>query len=125
MVIRKSIVAALALLASSAGVSAPDAAAAESEYQSAVRYLDQGWNRDTTNWWYFASQGTVFMPYEWFLALEQADGLELFTAPGHMGRLGFLVEPRNPTYNPDGLPVGFAKRQLDLAAKPYSCWKGN
>jgi hypothetical protein len=39
--------------------------------------------------------------------------------------MGFLVEPRNSTYNPDGLPVGFAKRQLGLGKEPYSCWRGN
>jgi hypothetical protein len=99
--------------------------AEESGYRGAVRYLEQGWDSDTSNWWYYVSQGTVFMPYEWFLALEQADGHELFNAPGHMNRLGFLVDPPDPRYNPDGLPVGFAKRQLALDQGLYQCSKGN
>ena len=41
-------------------------------------YLDQGWGYDTAEWWYHVSQGTVFMPYQWFVALEQASGDALF-----------------------------------------------
>lgn len=98
---------------------------ADEAYSGAVRYLDQGWSADTANWWYFISQGTVFVPYEWFLALEQAEGQELFSAPGHMSRLGFLVDPPHSKYNPDGLPVGFAKRELALDQGIYGCWEGN
>ena len=65
-------------------------------YESALKYLDQGWSHETANWWYYLSQGTVFVPYEWFLALEQADGQELFASPGNMSRMGFLVDPPNP-----------------------------
>src|ERR1700730_5756271 len=43
-----------------------------------VSYLDQGWGYDTAEWWYHISQGTVFMPYQWFVALEQASGDALF-----------------------------------------------
>src|SRR5262249_39839870 len=100
-------------------------AANEKDYRSAISYLEQGWNRDTSNWWYFESQGTVFMPYDWFLALEQADGHELFSAPGHLSRLGFLVDPPDARYNPDGLPVGFAKRELAQYKGVYACQKGN
>src|SRR4029077_20567209 len=39
-----------------------------------VLYLDQGWGYDTAAWWYHVSQGTVFMPYHWFISLEQAAG---------------------------------------------------
>jgi hypothetical protein len=90
-----------------------------------ITLLDQGWEAETARWWYFLSQGTVFMPYEWFLALEQADGRELFTAPGHMARLGFLIGPADPKYNPHGLPVGFAKRELRLPGQPYAVWQGD
>jgi hypothetical protein len=65
------------------------------------------------------------MPYEWFLALEQAEGRELFSSPGHMSRLGFLVDPPHPRYNPHGLPVGFAKKTLALDKGIHACWKGN
>ena len=107
------------------GRSSAQQAASGEAYGGAVTYLDQGWSVDTTKWWYFVSQGTVFAPYEWFLAFEQAEGQELFSAPGHMSRLGFLVDPADPEHNPDGLPVGFAKRELTFDQLPYSCWSGN
>ena len=94
-------------------------------YHAGAVYLDQGWDQDTTQWWYRVSQGTVFMPYAWFLALEQPVGEELFSAAGNLERLGFLPDPPGPQ-NPHGLPVGFSKRPVDLPdLKPYACWKGD
>jgi hypothetical protein len=84
-------------------------------------YLDQGWGHDTAEWWYYVSQGTVFMPYQWFIALEQASGDELFAATDHLERLGFLADVPSAA-NPRGLPVGFSIRQLDWPSKQY--WKG-
>jgi len=43
---------------------------------------------DTAEWWHHVSQGAVFMPYQWFIALEQASGDELFAATDHLERLG-------------------------------------
>jgi RoxA-like, cytochrome c-like len=101
------------------------AAAQSAPYSGHATYLEQGWTSDTARWWYFLSQGTAFMPYEWFLALEQPVGTELFSAPGHMQRLGFLIEPPDQRYNPAGLPVGFAKTRLDVDRSRYACWKGD
>ena len=81
-------------------------------------YLDQGWGYDTAEWWYHVSQGTVFMPYQWFIALEQASGDELFAATDHLERLGFLADLPSAA-NPRGLPVGFSIRQLDWPSKQY------
>jgi len=103
---------------------AVSAAAQSAPYSGHATYLDQGWNSDATRWWYSLSQGTAFMPYEWFLALEQPLGTELFSAPGHMQRLGFLIEPPDQKYNPAGLPVGFARTKLDVDRQRYACWKG-
>jgi predicted small lipoprotein YifL len=36
---------------------------------------DQGWDAETTQRWQHVDQGTAFFPYEWFVALEQANGL--------------------------------------------------
>lgn len=85
---------------------------------------DQGWDYDTAQWWYHVDQGTAFIPYEWFLALEQARGQELFRAPGNMERLGFFPNPPN-NFNPHGLPVGFSRTELNLDKGPYQCWQGN
>ncbi|RAI02292.1 hypothetical protein DLJ53_13080 [Acuticoccus sediminis] len=102
----------------------PTAASSTSYPGSPAFYLDQGWTEDEAQWWYYLSQGTIFMPYEWLLALEQAEGTELFASSANMSRLGFLVDPKNAEYNPDGLPVGFAKRPLTQPEGAF-CWDGN
>jgi hypothetical protein len=61
------------------------------------------------------------MPYQWFIALEQASGDELFAAADHLERLSFLADLPS-TSNPRGLPVGFSISQLDWPSKQY--WKG-
>lgn len=70
--------------------------------------LPQGWSEDDAIWFYGQPQGSLMIPYEWFLHLERADNEELFRDAEHIRRLGYL--PRSPTrLNPDGLPVGFTK----------------
>src|SRR6267142_681625 len=104
------------------GQNAPGYPAAQSP-PGAV-YLDQGWGYDTAAWWYHISQGTAFMPYQWFMSLEQAGGDALFAASDHLERLGFLADRADPA-NPRGLPVGFAIRDLDFpSTPPYPFWKG-
>ena len=71
-------------------------------------YLDQGWSKDTREQFYHLTQGSQFVPYSWFLALEQADNQELFRADENMERLGFISQPKT-THNPDSLPIGFAR----------------
>ncbi len=57
---------------------------------------------------WFTDQGSQIIPYQWFLKLEQANGIEKFSAPTNMDRYRYL--PKKPTdQNPDGLPVGFTK----------------
>ena len=73
------------------------------------------------------SQGTVFMPAEWFLALQQASGTAPFAAPDHLARLGFLPDAKSEQ-NPFSLPVGFAVRPLDFPdngqLQHFQIWKG-
>ncbi|GAB4562408.1 MAG: di-heme-cytochrome C peroxidase [Haliangiales bacterium] len=70
--------------------------------------LDQGWTDDTQQGFYNTPQGAEIMPYEWILALEQADSGDKFIAPANIQRFRYL--PRKPsTKNPDGLPVGWVK----------------
>jgi mono/diheme cytochrome c family protein len=70
--------------------------------------LAQGWSEDQQQWFWFTSQGSRIVPYDWFLALEQAESTEPFRSDAHMGALRYLVAEPSPA-NPDGLPVGFAK----------------
>jgi hypothetical protein len=86
---------------------------------------DQGWDAETTQRWQHVDQGTAFLPYEWFVALEQANGLDRFAAPANMERFGFFADPPQPTFNPDGLPVGFSRTELHLDKGVFQCWPGN
>lgn len=71
-------------------------------------YLYQGWSRSDSLWFYNTTQGSALMPYDFFLALEQAESDALFRSDANMDYYRYL--PQKPTFfNPDGLPVGFVK----------------
>ena len=71
--------------------------------------LDQGWTDDTQVAFYFSSQGSRILPYDWFLVLEQADSQTLFRDNIHIEQLRYLPSTKLKDWNPDGLPVGFVK----------------
>ncbi len=84
-----------------------------------VEFLEQNWDDATRQFFYTTTQGSRLLPYDWFMALEQADSTESFSGK-HLLDLGFLSNAKSPA-NPDGLPVGFAldvdsvgKRHLGL-----------
>lgn len=68
-------------------------------------YLAQGWDDKTRQQMYYTSFGSRFIPYDWFLVLEQTGSTELLRSPEHMTALGF-VPGAISELNPDGLPVG-------------------
>jgi cytochrome c peroxidase len=75
-----------------------------------VVYLKQNWSPEESVRFYFTPQGSQLIPYDWFLALEQAGS----TTPFHDNQniLKFRYLPQNPgPMNPDGLPVGFVADQ--------------
>ena len=51
-------------------------------------------------------------------------GRGAFVTPGNLQRFGFLPNPTNQTYNPDGLPIGFSRTALRLDKGPFQCWQG-
>ena len=74
--------------------------------------LDQGWSKDEELDFYNTSQGSQLMPYSWFLALEQAGNSDLFRNDKNIKYLGFIPQAPIPGRNPDGLPVGFVKDDI-------------
>ncbi len=72
-------------------------------------FLDQGWDHETQMEWWYTSQGSWVIPYDWYLALERADSKELVRSALNMERLRFIAWPPDPKWNPDGLPIGFVK----------------
>ncbi len=77
-------------------------------------FLDQGWDDATRAAFYFTTQGSRMLPYDWFVHLEQADSNKPLKHPENMRDMGFLVAEAATPENPDNLPVGFA-RDVDLA----------
>jgi len=71
-------------------------------------YLEQGWGPLETIWYYFADQGSVLIPYETLVHLEQPGSDKAFTLPENLARFRFLSQRKTPN-NPDALPVGFAR----------------
>jgi hypothetical protein len=72
-------------------------------------YLDQGWSKDERIQFYFTTQGSQLVPYDWFLALESADSYELLRRDSNLERLRFIPHPKDQQRNPDSLPIGFVK----------------
>lgn len=71
-------------------------------------YLPQGWDHHTRQTLSFTSFGSRFIPYDWFLALEQPDNTNAFRDDNYMAAMGFI--PSKPDqYNPDGLPIGLVR----------------
>ena len=77
-------------------------------------YLCQGWSDEDRETFYFTSQGSQLLPYDWFLALEQATSEARFSCRSNMERLGFLYYPKELHHNRHGLPIGFVKDERDV-----------
>lgn len=76
---------------------------------------DQNWKPQQSEWFHHASQGTMMIPYKWFLALEQPK-VSLTSAPllsdtAYLTRFGFLPGTVSKD-NPSGLPVGFSTAEI-------------
>jgi hypothetical protein len=77
-----------------------------------ITYLNQGWTADQREKYYQTPQGSLIIPYSWFLALEQP-GLgnrEPFSAQDNLVRYDLV--PDSSRYNPDHLPVGITKQTI-------------
>lgn len=70
--------------------------------------LAQGWSPDIRNGFWFTSQGSRIMPYNWFAWLEQPNSEDLFRNTEHMEMLRYLPVDSSLS-NPAGLPIGFVK----------------
>src|SRR5829696_3672863 len=69
--------------------------------------LDQGWADHERSWWYSVPQGSLLLPLDWMLALEQPASDEKIPNAANVERFGYLTNPKSRD-NPCGLPVGFA-----------------
>lgn len=85
-----------------------------------IVYLDQGWGPLETMWFYFADQGSVLMPYDMLVHLEQPGSEAPLTLPENMARFRFLTQRKTPN-NPDALPVGFARHEDQVGLTCAAC----
>ena len=67
--------------------------------------LEQAWDEDTREGFWYTSQGSQIIPYSWFTWLEVADSKDLFRSNEHMSYLGYLPM-ESSKMNPSGLPIG-------------------
>ena len=88
-------------------------------YADGVKFLDQNWSHDERLEYYYTSQGSAALRYGIFVAVEQVDTQDLFRSDANLARFGFVTQPADLKYNPDGLPVGIAKAKV-----PDGRWKG-
>src|SRR5262245_39871244 len=101
--LRLIVVALLALASTGAA-----AIAAQPQATKPPVYLDQGWSAETRQEFYYTTQGSQLIPYDWFLALEKAGSQDRFASAANLERLRFISQDRSDR-NPDGLPIGFVK----------------
>ncbi len=73
-----------------------------------VKYLDQGWDVADSLWFYYTTQGSNLLPYDFFLALEKAGESQLFRSDENMNFYRYLPQKASSS-NPDALPVGWVK----------------
>jgi len=70
-------------------------------------YLEQNWTHETRMEWWYTSQGSRILPYDWFLALERPDNKELVSSKENLEQFRFISWSADAKWNPDGLPIGF------------------
>ncbi|MFM7261727.1 MAG: di-heme-cytochrome C peroxidase [bacterium] len=115
---------ALGLIASGLlGLRAPESTTAPASDQRAASsaiFIDQGWSEADRVAYHRTSQGSAVMPYDLFVALEQAGNTNLFRADEVSDKFGLVTVPADAKSNPDGLPIGLVKTTV-----PAGRWKGD
>jgi hypothetical protein len=89
-----------------------------------LRVLKQNWTDAEARKFYDTSQGSQLMPYTWWLNLEQEKSETLFSDPAKIRSFGYLPRSKEPTSNPDGLPIGFVKNGVALGMTCAACHTG-
>jgi len=75
-----------------------------------IVYLDQNWSPYDSLRFYYTTQGSELLAYDYFVNLEQIDSKALFVDPHYMAR--FRLIPQKATRdNPDGLPLGIVRNK--------------
>ncbi len=73
-----------------------------------IIYLEQNWDDEDRQWFYYVNQGSGLLSYDLFICLEQHDNGGLLRTPLNMMRFGFIPGEKSAK-NPDALPIGVAR----------------
>jgi len=111
--------AATAIVLVGLGVALTGQALSQYAGEEGVVFLEQGWSHEDRLLYYNTSQGSAAISYDIFLNLERAGDETLFRSDENMVSYGFVPQPPDPTYNPDGVPIGVTKTIV-----PDGPWKG-
>ena len=93
------------------------------DHANRLVYLDQGWGPPETLWYYHADQGSMLLPRDVLVFLEQPDSQSRIVDPGNLSRFRFLNQHKTPN-NPDALPVGFARHEDHIGLTCAACHTG-
>jgi hypothetical protein len=89
---------------------------ADDDKNKSVVYLNQNWSVQERNQFYYTPQGSRLIPYSWYLALEQPDNRRPFNDAKYIEGMRYIsADDYDVGYNPDGLPIGFAKEPVENA----------
>src|SRR5688572_27247293 len=83
-----------------------------------VRFINQGWTQIDRSLFYTTSQGSQLVPYSWYLALDQPGAGTARFNDNSLARYGYL-ENRDPTRNPDRLPLGFVRTAIRIGSASH------
>ncbi|OYW74933.1 MAG: hypothetical protein B7Z37_15635 [Verrucomicrobia bacterium 12-59-8] len=73
---------------------------------TSVKRLSQGWSQWESDWFHSITQGSKFMPYAFYVALEQAGNQEPLNSAENLEKFRCIPQPATAS-NPDHLPIGF------------------
>lgn len=73
---------------------------------TSVKRLSQGWSHGESEWFHNITQGSKFMPYAFYVALEQAGNQKPLNSSENLEKFRCIPQPATAA-NPDGLPIGF------------------
>jgi mono/diheme cytochrome c family protein len=103
---KKFVLATSLLVAASADIVKAQSGAAEIQPVTSVVRLSQGWSKSESAWFHSTTQGSQFMPYAFYIALEQAGNQQPLNSAANLERLRCITRPATAS-NPDALPIGF------------------
>ncbi len=86
---------------------------------SKIIFLEQNWNEEERDYFYFTDQGSRFIDYDIFINIEKSKS-KLFSSPENLMTYGYLPAPVSEN-NPDGLPIGFTRNGYKMGFTCAAC----